>query len=340
MPGSSSGDSSVAAGAARCSKLDTELARLRKAGLKEAGDQKLSEIYNRFKEDPDSIEQVWVLLFKERQPRCVATDDNHPFSTKYLYLSRVPKTFLQKWMPSVSSLKEADLVEIGKTDPVSLGQALCAGLVQDWQDPIGPLDKGEWKHAAEQRHASLGCRFDKLVLNDGKFDWDKGGLFHLLPERSELAKQDTPLFTKLSFLDMEVTFDEGFNVPSSATILDNWSHSKATLYRQGAVPEKIPCASFFQGLPEFSQRTAPMFSFPEKGKKKAGMGSELARVKRLKGSPAHGASASDTSISPLRAGQSAATGSGKPQPKPKPPPPAQPSKRAGAVDAKFAARRG
>eukprot|EP00972_Heterocapsa_arctica_P087023 12828154-Heterocapsa_arctica.AAC.1 len=76
---------------------------------------------------------------------------------------------------------------------------------------------------------------------------------------------------------MEITFDEGFLVTGNAKLIHNWSHSNAYLHREGAMPEVIPCASFFLKFPAFAEITKPMFSFPEKAKKKAGEGSESSR---------------------------------------------------------------
>lgn len=180
-PARSVAPSTCDGGARKVRKIDKELAKYQIEASKVDRDKKLEAIYDRFKNDPEAIESTYTMLLLEQ--RGAVVDDDTPFSCKCVTMWKVPNTFLVHWIPGISRLKESMLAEAAKKNPSALQEAMCRSLVIDPTDFFGPIDKSEWKLAMESRHAERGCKFDTWVLTDGRFDWDRCGLFMLHPAR-------------------------------------------------------------------------------------------------------------------------------------------------------------
>lgn len=100
----------------------------------------MEAIYDRFKSDFDAIESTYTMLFVERKERGAMSDDTTPFSSKCIQLGKIPTTFLQRWIPTISKLNENMLMDVAKKNSDGLQEAMCRALVVDPNDFFGPTE--------------------------------------------------------------------------------------------------------------------------------------------------------------------------------------------------------
>ena len=262
---SAGGASSVAASSSgRRAGIDSSVGRLMALEAASIRKAKQLEIEDSFKNDPESIDRCYVLLFGPRSQCDDVLDNSIPFSEHYKYLSRLPKVFLQRWIPSISHISEATIKEISRVPGEMLAKALCCGLVQELLDPQGPLDKAAWTTACAERHAAMGCIFDRLVQGPSGFDFKQQGIYHLVPPCRATGDEEREAhsYTGIAFLDGRVTvdFDVGFRANGSAELESNWSHAQAQLVRKGFIPEKVSASEFFKHDETFMETIRPLFT--------------------------------------------------------------------------------
>lgn len=245
-PARSVAPSTCDGGARKVRKIDKELAKYQIEASKVDRDKKLEAIYDRFKNDPEAIESTYTMLLLERKERGAVVDDDTPFSCKCVTMWKVPKTFLVHWIPGISRLKESMLAEAAKKNPTVLQEAMCRSLVIDPTHFCGPIDRSAWKLAMESRHAESGCKFVTLVLTDGRFDWDRCGLFILHPPLLPESDPNEHTYKSIKFEGIEVKIDSGLVVIGTARIALSWSYSKATLMRPATSPRSCLAPTFSQ----------------------------------------------------------------------------------------------
>ena len=233
--------------------------------------QRQQRILIAFKEDGENIDKCFALLFSERpKSKDSALDDSIAFSDHYMYISKVPKTFLIKWMPSVSRLTETQLSHVNKQNADAVSQALCAAFLQLPHDAFGPTDKPDWKAAGGQRHADCGCILDRLVIVMNEFDFSQGGVYELEPpfQGTTDEEREAHSFTHIVFArKTRRAFDEGYKVDGHTSLVWNWNWQQAKLHRPGFVPEDSDCKAFFVNNDTFQQLTKEHFQPGEKLRK-------------------------------------------------------------------------
>ena len=268
VAGGSIAGSSTVRGSSRT--VDGGLSRmmaLESASIRKA---KQLEIEDAWKNEPEMIDRCYTLLFGQRTSHDDILDNTIPFSEHYRYLSKVPKLFLCRWIPSISRLGEAQIREVSRQSDENLAKALCCALCQELLDPIGPLDKQAWMAAAAERHVLLDLPFDRMNIVAGRFDFSQSGIFRLVPPCLSVGpeEQEAHTFTGIEFMNgkVSVDFDAGFRCNGLTKFEDNWSHRQCMLVRTGFVPERVAASEFLKHDETFTELIKPMFQSVPKAK--------------------------------------------------------------------------
>ena len=257
---------------ASANQVDAAVEKQERARTQKEEHRMLQEIVGELQQMPDKIAKAYMLVVESDAclPKKESTEGAPlEFSEHYQTLARLPlgylrSTFLPVFLPALTS---ADVMAklISQDADVDF-KLMMAVLVVQRNHPFGPKSEPKFVAAYRRRHEVRGYPCAKLCWNEKfEIDWNKEGLFTLLPPRPKRLLQND--WTKHSYKEVSIGNGRikaslgkyGAIVDATWKIEKNWDYGEAVLVDEnGDYPVKL--ASFFATNEAFQAYVAPEFT--------------------------------------------------------------------------------
>lgn len=175
---------SLTAIAHKCAKLESQWSEPTQAQEDAAFDLDLALIVQELQHNLEKIKGCKVAVMGSAFLPKSAKDAR--FHTSYVYLSKVPKSFLETWFFELDARFNADgRKALYGADRSIFPNIMYRTTLTDKGSRIPDHNHEAFKQFMADRMKGDGCALKDIVwANNGKVDWDKCGCFVLAPPRS------------------------------------------------------------------------------------------------------------------------------------------------------------